>query len=152
MLSRFVNGHPRVCARSNRALVTSNRLCTDSYVRLLLRNSELDIEDAKHELRWIKSAVGAGTSKGSSGEAAQVEAMVRRRAAGEPLQYILGKYCVSGNGPPRVYNPRETHPAHIPDSMSRLTHQDQPTLVLLLSSAALRRSYRAQRLPTPSPC
>ncbi|BEJ16141.1 hypothetical protein CspHIS471_0507460 [Cutaneotrichosporon sp. HIS471] len=52
-----------------------------SLLAKLARNTELSLADAKAELRWMRAAAAGETA---------LEAMVERRAAGEPLQYILG--------------------------------------------------------------
>ncbi|BEI85300.1 hypothetical protein CcaverHIS002_0507010 [Cutaneotrichosporon cavernicola] len=52
-----------------------------SLLARLARNTELSPADAKAELRWMRAAAAGETA---------LEAMVERRAAGEPLQYILG--------------------------------------------------------------
>ncbi|GMK55696.1 hypothetical protein CspeluHIS016_0207520 [Cutaneotrichosporon spelunceum] len=52
-----------------------------SHLSRLARNTELSPADAKAELRWMRAAAPGETA---------LEAMVERRAAGEPLQYILG--------------------------------------------------------------
>lgn len=59
---------------------------------LLQRNPELGAADARAELRWMRDTARRpipGSSSGHDAEAA-LEAMVQRRARGEPLQYILG--------------------------------------------------------------
>jgi methylase of polypeptide subunit release factors len=43
--------------------------------------------DARNELRWMKDALRAPRPPGAAHDLA---AMVARRTAGEPLQYILG--------------------------------------------------------------
>jgi methylase of polypeptide subunit release factors len=70
----------RVCWRSTRCFSSSRRSLTDPLA-LLLRNKELDIDDARNELRWMKQAL--------NGEETLAD-LVDRRSRGEPLQYILG--------------------------------------------------------------
>lgn len=48
------------------------------------RNPELDEADASQELSWIRDECGECTSD-------QLLDLVYRRAAGEPLQYVLGE-------------------------------------------------------------
>lgn len=57
-----------------------------SLIALLLENKELDTEDARNELRWMRQAL----PRTSATEEA-VRDMVQRRSRGEPLQYILGE-------------------------------------------------------------
>lgn len=80
--------------------------CSSSrLLALLQRNPELGVDDARTELRWMRDAVrqrprsGVGSSpvSGSSDPEAALETMVQRRAAGEPLQYILGEYFGSAS-------------------------------------------------------
>lgn len=54
----------------------------------LLKNPELDRQDARNELRWMRQALSPEVSASSKDD--ELVSMVRRRAAGEPLQYILG--------------------------------------------------------------
>ncbi|TXT12878.1 hypothetical protein VHUM_01279 [Vanrija humicola] len=65
---------------ATRALHTTCRRYTarKGLLDQLLRNPELDEHEAKNELRWLLDAASAVTQ------------MVKRRSAGEPLQYILG--------------------------------------------------------------
>lgn len=83
-----------------RALARHARLystCSSSrLLALLQRNPELSAGDARTELRWLRDAVrqrspGVSSASGASDPDAALEAMVRRRGAGEPLQYILGE-------------------------------------------------------------
>ena len=55
----------------------------------LLQNSELDLETAADELRWMREAT---TEKALSQDAKEelLQEMIELRADGKPLQYILG--------------------------------------------------------------
>ncbi|AUB27810.1 S-adenosylmethionine-dependent methyltransferase [Cryptococcus neoformans] len=69
---------------------------SDPHIQTLLLNTELDLDDASNELRWIIAVVRDEANKmiirGKLPpiEEERVEELVRRRSAGEPLQYILG--------------------------------------------------------------
>lgn len=74
------------CTRFSRwqlsqANVASN---TARLLQRLVENKELDLEDAKNELRWIKQSL-------PTCDESKLAQLVERRAKGEPLQYILGK-------------------------------------------------------------
>lgn len=67
----------------------------------IARLTEAGIDDPVQEVRWIlERAGGRSTAEvqaaldepATTGEVAFVEAMVARRAAGEPLQYVLGRW------------------------------------------------------------
>jgi hypothetical protein len=72
----------------------------DSFRLELLKNPEFDQDDAVSELRWIRDHVHRrrqpihrdGYIAGDNDEAAlrEITSLVRRRAEGEPLQYVLG--------------------------------------------------------------
>lgn len=70
---------------------------SDPHIQTLLLNTELGLDDASNELRWIIAEVRDEANKmiirGKLPpiEEERVEELVRRRSAGEPLQYILGK-------------------------------------------------------------
>lgn len=62
---------------------------------LLKRNSELSEEDARLEYGWIVSHVREEFANGKNTTGSQIETvrdLCARRAAGEPLQYILGEW------------------------------------------------------------
>lgn len=65
--------------------MTGDRVLLDS----LLKNPELDPQDARNELRWMRQSLSPSLSLSSRDT--ELASMVKRRAAGEPLQYILGK-------------------------------------------------------------
>ncbi|KAL1406390.1 biotin holocarboxylase synthetase [Vanrija albida] len=73
-----------------RALHTTCRryAARQSLLEQLLRNPELDEQEAKNELRWMSEDARQRNVKQDADQV--LEQMVRRRAAGEPLQYILG--------------------------------------------------------------
>lgn len=64
--------------------MTGDRALLDN----LLKNSELDLQDAKNELRWMRQSLSPDLSMSSRDS--ELLFMINRRAAGEPLQYILG--------------------------------------------------------------
>lgn len=57
---------------------------TKGLLHRLAENRELNAEDAKNELRWMRQSLRNGNGE-------KLAALVNRRAKGEPLQYILGK-------------------------------------------------------------
>lgn len=66
------------------------------HVKQLLRNVELDEEDARVELRWMTEEARRIIREQTRPEGAEeldtvVRNMVDRRSKGEPLQYILGE-------------------------------------------------------------
>lgn len=63
-------------------------------IDILLRNSELDAEDAQNELRWMRQALASSLDPGN--QASELAAMAERRSRGEPLQYILGAFMKHG--------------------------------------------------------
>lgn len=70
---------------------------SDPHIQTLLLNTELSLDDASNELRWIIAEVRDEANKMMTRgklppiEEERVEELVKRRSAGEPLQYILGK-------------------------------------------------------------
>ncbi|KAK4688395.1 hypothetical protein P7C73_g1712, partial [Tremellales sp. Uapishka_1] len=98
--------------RSLRQLPSQARRCysavqTENLLKRLAQNAELDEKEARAELRWITQNVEDRLSKGIPSVAARrtdflapealaeardesVQEAVERRAAGEPLQYVLG--------------------------------------------------------------
>lgn len=56
----------------------------ERLLQRLAENKELDAEDAKNELRWMRQSL-------SDRDEEKLAFLVERRAKGEPLQYILGK-------------------------------------------------------------
>jgi hypothetical protein len=82
----------------------------DPHVQILLRNPELSPEDAENEARWIKvearesiqrqGAMLLGLTAPNSEdvealsvlECGRIMGFFARRAAGEPLQYVLGEH------------------------------------------------------------
>ncbi|WVR03799.1 hypothetical protein IAU60_000794 [Kwoniella sp. DSM 27419] len=69
---------------------------SESLLAQLRTNPELDANDAQDELRWIREEVHEESSRAMRKghlppiEDEEVARLVQRRAAGEPLQYILG--------------------------------------------------------------
>ncbi|KAF2084359.1 S-adenosyl-L-methionine-dependent methyltransferase [Saccharata proteae CBS 121410] len=61
----------------------------DSLLPLLLRPCR-DIESAQNELRWLREHAQAKSHGHSLGWRPRLDKMVRERARGKPLQYILG--------------------------------------------------------------
>jgi hypothetical protein len=57
---------------------------SERLLQRLAENKELDAEDAKNELRWMRQSL-------TNGDGEKLAALVDRRAKGEPLQYILGR-------------------------------------------------------------
>jgi methylase of polypeptide subunit release factors len=68
---------------TSRYLSTSHKSTAKSLVSRLQENKELDLEDARNELRWIRQSLPAGKEQ-------ELANLVDRRSRGEPLQYILG--------------------------------------------------------------
>lgn len=74
---------------------------SDPHIQTLL-NTELTLDDATNELRWIIAEVRDEAKKMMARgklppiEEERVEELVKRRSAGEPLQYILGKTLFQG--------------------------------------------------------
>jgi hypothetical protein len=56
---------------------------TEGLLQRLAANKELDAEDAKNELRWMRQSL-------PNGDREELASLVERRAKGEPLQFILG--------------------------------------------------------------
>ena len=56
----------------------------ERLLQRLAENKELDAEDAKNELRWMRQSLPDRDEE-------KLAFLVERRAKGEPLQYILGK-------------------------------------------------------------
>lgn len=89
---------------------TATQLCrlysftptSDPHIQTLLLNTELTLDDATNELRWIIAEVRNDAKKMLTRgklppiEEERVEELVKRRSAGEPLQYILGKTLFQG--------------------------------------------------------
>ncbi|KAK8861596.1 hypothetical protein IAR55_002419 [Kwoniella newhampshirensis] len=75
---------------------TSTQPEPNPHLQVLLQNPELSENDATNELRWIVSEVRSHAAKEMARgrlppiEDERVGQLVRRRAEGEPLQYILG--------------------------------------------------------------
>ena len=57
---------------------------SENLLQRLAENKELDAEDAKNELRWMRQSLPDRDEE-------KLASLVERRANGEPLQYILGK-------------------------------------------------------------
>jgi hypothetical protein len=87
----------------------------------LKRNPEIDAEDAKNELRWMKQSLSDRNER-------TLSLLVERRARGEPLQYILGEIDANtsvastrkSKCPTRPYQTPNDVPlmgAHSPDMM-----------------------------------
>ena len=78
------------CAGRRRYTRTSHAL-----IDVLLRNPELDTASAKQEIQWMADQI-YGSCRTTTEPSAQLhqgylEQLVQRRAAGEPLQYVLGE-------------------------------------------------------------
>ena len=105
------------CAGRRRYTRTSHAL-----IDVLLRNPELDTASAKQEIQWMADEI-YGSCRTTTGPSAQLhqgylEQLVQRRAAGEPLQYVLGESVLDSRWfgieitkpTTRIYRFRATHP------------------------------------------
>jgi hypothetical protein len=68
---------------------------SERLLQRLAENRELDAEDAKNELRWMRQSL-------TNGDGGRLASLVDRRAKGEPLQYILGKSTNMRDTDPRL--------------------------------------------------
>lgn len=75
----------RLCGQQARLSSRTARPTQQELVSILQRNPELDEADAVQELSWIREECKDCTSD-------QLLGLVQRRAAGEPLQYVLGAH------------------------------------------------------------
>lgn len=88
---------PRYAATQLCRLYSFTSTTSDPHIQTLLLNTELSLDDASNELRWIIAEVRDEANKMMTRgklppiEEERVEELVKRRSAGEPLQYILGK-------------------------------------------------------------
>lgn len=93
--------NPRFIAAQLRRLYSFTPT-SDPHIQTLLLNTELTLDDATNELRWIIAEVRVEANKIMARgklppiEEERVEELVKRRSAGEPLQYILGKSLFQG--------------------------------------------------------
>lgn len=79
------------CANSNRSRLKSSST-PDGNLRQLLRNDELNEQEARNELRWIQDEVRISETHRNEAEVAErVGEVVKARSDGVPLQYALGE-------------------------------------------------------------
>nr|XP_031862911.1 uncharacterized protein CI109_001385 [Kwoniella shandongensis]KAA5529983.1 hypothetical protein CI109_001385 [Kwoniella shandongensis] len=122
---------------------TQNASPEESYLHTLSSNPELSRFDAENDLRWIISEVQEHAKRELARgklppiEDERVEEFVRRRAEGEPLQYILGNtdfgpLTILCKRPTLIPRPETAHiftqlSQHILSSIPPLTSASRPS-------------------------
>jgi hypothetical protein len=106
----------RHLSQARTAIPTKELLPTEELLKTLKRNPEIDAEDAKNELRWMKQSLPDQSER-------TLSLLVERRAKGEPLQYILGELDASplpaDNRLNRLWSVDAEMPSSYPNSSTR---------------------------------